>query len=118
MPGVGFCTEPGRYSMKKPVPFSFESHHHPVSGAMLVPLATTPLPVSEMVCGLPVPVDVTTTPPFKTPAAAGLNETLIVQVPPAFNVAPLHVVELTRKFELLLATVEIVTEPLFAVTVI
>jgi hypothetical protein len=55
-----------------------------VSDPELSPRAggNTPVPLNEIVCGLPKPVDVTVIEPVRVPAAVGVKVTVMVQVPP------------------------------------
>ncbi len=48
----------------------------------------TPLPLSEIVCGLFVALSVIVTTPVKVPVVVGLNVTEIVQFLPAWTLVP------------------------------
>jgi hypothetical protein len=59
----------------------------PVSVGGAVTWKSHPVPVSGIVCGLPPALSVTVNVPARAPTTVGANVTLIVQVPPASNVA-------------------------------
>lgn len=55
-------------------------------------MISTPVPVRETVCGLPVALSVIVTDPLCVPVASGVNLTLIVQCDPAESEVPQPVV--------------------------
>ena len=59
----------------------------PVCGDVAVTWKSHPVPVSGIVCGLPPALSVTVNVPARAPTTVGANVTLIVQFPPAGNVA-------------------------------
>jgi len=59
----------------------------PLSVGGAVTWKSHPVPVSGIVCGLPPALSVTVNVPVRAPTTVGANVTLMVQVPPAANVA-------------------------------
>jgi hypothetical protein len=75
----------------------------------------TPVPLKLMVCGLPVPEDVTVIAPVRVPAAVGVNVTVIVQV--ALCASVVRQLFVWLKSPVAAETAMLFTAPLFAVRV-
>ena len=70
------------------VPTAWEVAKVTLAGERLAMGAVTPVPVSEIVCGLLAALSVKVTEPTALPAVVGVKVTLMVQIPPAATGEP------------------------------
>lgn len=84
--------------------------------ALSTPVPPCPVPLSAMLCGLPVALLVTVTLPVRAPLAVGLKVTLMVQNPPAPSPVPQLWVTPNSELAAMLAKVSAAVPELVSVT--